>query len=1082
VTIEDGDIDRAFDSVSIERGYRYFKSGRVLSLTAGPHGEETTALVAGSHQQPYTVVLRRAFAGAGALLTGTCTCPMQWDCKHVAAVAFAVASGAGTTPEEEGSGAAEMWIQSLCERHEHAHVASSLESAEHLRYVIAMHPAPYAPKLTLNAFIVPILQNGAMGSPREHALRNLSLGNHKAVSPIDQTIGRLASAAGIMEHYGYGLSPVLVGALLGILMRTGRLHWRSIDEPLLHFEPIDDTRIVWSLGRDDRQRPHLHDRPSTILLPSIPLWYVDPERHVAGTATVDAPAEIAALVAQAPALSAAQAEHAHVALRHVLSGAIDAPAANVEVRAIESDPVPVLRLFTIAAASARGSSAPAHAAAELSFAYGDRVVAGRDMMRELRVEEGPSVTVWPRHTAFEHLALTRLQQQGLRRIGWPYRVEPDRLVLDFPHDANRWTRFVRSVVPALTGEAWRVEVEAAFPFSIIEPDGEWFADVTESEQEQWFDLELGIEVEGRRVSLLPVLLDALSREGYTITSDPATIAKRDEPLLGKLPGGTFVALPAERVARLLATVGALVGETGLTASSERLPVPAARAASLSEISGANVRWDRARSFRAVVDDLDAYAQRRVDLPKSFKATLRAYQRDGVAWLQTLREHGFGGVLADDMGLGKTVQLLAHVAIERSCKRLGKPVLIVAPTSVIPNWRAEIARFLPSARVTALTGQERRERFSEIDGSDIALTSYALLSRDAELLEEREWSMLVLDEAQAIKNPRSRAAAVASSLRAGQRIAMTGTPIENHLEELWSIYNVTVPGLLSDRTRFARVFRTPIETRGDAARRHALAARIKPFFLRRTKEAVATELPEKSEIVQRVELSGAQRDLYEAIRVAMLDRVRDEVSRRGLGRSRIVVLDALLKLRQVCCDPRLLKMPAAQSVKESQKLDALLEMLGSLIEDGRRILLFSQFTSMLDLIKPELDKREFPFVELRGDTLDRETPVARFQRGDMPLFLISPRAGGTGLNLTAADTVIHYDPWWNPAVERQATDRAHRIGQTQHVFIYKLIAEGTVEERILEMQERKGALAAHLFEEASSGTPSFDLNDIDTLFS
>ncbi|MGC8486463.1 MAG: DEAD/DEAH box helicase, partial [Candidatus Baltobacteraceae bacterium] len=249
-----------------------------------------------------------------------------------------------------------------------------------------------------------------------------------------------------------------------------------------------------------------------------------------------------------------------------------------------------------------------------------------------------------------------------------------------------------------------------------------------------------------------------------------------------------------------------------------------------------------------------------------------------------------------------------------------------------------------------------------------------------------------------------------------------------------------------------------------------------------KEDVARDLPEKTEIVHRVELGGAQRDLYETIRLAMHKRVRDEVAKRGLARSRIVVLDALLKLRQVCCDPRLLDLEAARNVKESQKLDALFEMLESLIADGRRILLFSQFTSMLDLIKPELAKRGVPFVEIRGATRDRETPVKRFQNREVPLFLISLKAGGTGLNLTAADTVIHYDPWWNPAVERQATDRAHRIGQEQHVFVYKLIAEGTVEERILELQARKGELAASQFADASSAPLPLDAADIERLFS
>ncbi|MGA8840204.1 MAG: DEAD/DEAH box helicase, partial [Candidatus Aquilonibacter sp.] len=513
----------------------------------------------------------------------------------------------------------------------------------------------------------------------------------------------------------------------------------------------------------------------------------------------------------------------------------------------------------------------------------------------------------------------------------------------------------------------------------------------------------------------------------------------------------------------------------------RVRVPMLQAASLAAAGGIATRWNNAPSIRAMLDDLAAYADRRIEIPAAFAGELRPYQRDGVAWLQTLREHRAGGILADDMGLGKTVEVLAHVAVERAAGRVIHPVLVVSPTSVAPNWRDEIARFLPDARVLSLTGADRADLYAQVNDATFVLTTYALLLRDIEALTAFEWSIAVLDEAQAIKNPRSKAALAASRLRAAQRLALTGTPIENHLEELWSIFAYAAPGLLPERSRFARLFRTPIEKHGDADRRAALGARIKPFLLRRTKDGVAQELPEKTEIVQRVPLSGRQRDLYETIRLTMHKRVRDEVERRGLARSRIVVLDALLKLRQVCCDPRLLKLDAAAGIDESQKLDALMEMLESLVDDGRRILLFSQFTSMLDLIVPELAKRNMPFVELRGDTRDRVTPVARFQNREVPIFLISLKAGGTGLNLTAADTVIHYDPWWNPAVERQATDRAHRIGQDQHVFVYKLIAEDTVEERILELQDRKAALAATLFDEAAGPTVDLDLADIDRLF-
>jgi SNF2 family DNA or RNA helicase len=306
-------------------------------------------------------------------------------------------------------------------------------------------------------------------------------------------------------------------------------------------------------------------------------------------------------------------------------------------------------------------------------------------------------------------------------------------------------------------------------------------------------------------------------------------------------------------------------------------------------------------------------------------------------------------------------------------------------------------------------------------------------------------------------------------------------MENHLGELWSLFDLLLPGLLGEARRFRKLFRNPIERQGDDERRTALGRRVAPFLLRRDKGGVVAELPPKSEMVSEVELGGAQRDLYETIRVAVSAKVRREIERKGLARSHITVLDALLKLRQACCHPQLLKLDAAGKVHDSAKLSLLMEMLPEMVEEGRRVLLFSQFTSMLALIEEAVKGAGIDYVKLTGRTRDRATPVEHFQNGEVPLFLISLKAGGTGLNLTAADTVIHYDPWWNPAVERQATDRAHRIGQDKPVFVYKLIARGTVEERIHEMQARKQALADALFAEGGKGAAALGAEDLEALF-
>jgi len=927
-----------------------------------------------------------------------------------------------------------------------------------VRYAIDVREHFYVPAFRLHAFAVAALKGGDAGTARALELRMLAQSTGKHLTPADRVIGRLVAASGLLGGL-HGVSPTILGTLMDLLMQTGRLHWRTVHEPALRREALPNASVAWRIDDDGRQRPHLEGHPRSVLLPVAPLWYVDPARGTAGPAGVDMDADVAAAIAAAPSLTADQARRAQVALRSIFAAAgTEGPQADVGARIVDADPVPMLFLST-------RDGVPV---AELTFLYGDIAIGPNDGTAEFRSVQHGETIVRARRRPFETAALERLAAIGMLQLTGTVETL---FRMPEPEEA-RWIGFLSDASPKLVAEGWRIDEDPEFPYILLEPDDEWDADLTSAEA-RWFELDLGIDVQGKRVPLLPILVEVLAAGG------PAA----DVPfVVARIPGGGHVALPADRIARLIATLGDLFEDPNALSEDGKLRVPNVRAAELAALEQTlAVRWGEVRPLRALFEALQHVETRPIELPSGFHAILRPYQRDGVAWLQALREHGFGGVLADDMGLGKTVQMLAHISIEKAAGRLTAPVLVVAPTSVVPNWRAEIARFTPDMRVVTLTGGDRLDRLPDVDEADIVLTSYALLPRDAEHLLERMWSIAVLDEAQNVKNPRAKAAMASRSLRAQQCVALTGTPIENHLEELWSIYAFAVPGLLSERSRFARLFRTPIEKKDDVVRRQALATRIRPFLLRRTKERVASELPEKTEVVQRVELAGEQRDLYETIRLAMHKRVRDEVGRRGLARSRIVVLDALLKLRQVCCDPRLLKLQAAAGVRESAKLEALLEMLESLLEDGRRVLLFSQFTSMLDLIVPELHARNIPFVELRGETRDRETPVNRFQAKDVPLFLISLKAGGTGLNLTAADTVIHYDPWWNPAVERQATDRAHRIGQTQHVFVYKFIAEGTVEERILELQERKGQLAETLFDETAAAPLRLEMSDIERLF-
>ncbi len=470
------------------------------------------------------------------------------------------------------------------------------------------------------------------------------------------------------------------------------------------------------------------------------------------------------------------------------------------------------------------------------------------------------------------------------------------------------------------------------------------------------------------------------------------------------------------------------------------------------------------------------------MPASFLGTLRPYQAQGVDWLQFLRGAELGGVLADDMGLGKTVQTLAHLAIEQAEGRLDRPSLIVCPTSVVPNWTMEATRFAPSLQVLTLHGPARKERFGEIARHDLVISTYPLLTRDHAVLTEHEWHVVVLDEAQMIKNPNAETTRAALRLQARQRLALSGTPLQNHLGELWSLFDFLAPGFLGSARSFRTRFRTPIEKHGDAARGEMLTKRVRPFLLRRTKEEVALDLPPKTEITEPVEMEAAQRAIYEGVRLSMHARVRQAIAEKGIARSGIIILDALLKLRQACCDPRLLKLKAVEKTKAgSAKLERLMELLTVLLAEGRRVLLFSQFTSMLALIEERLAEASLPYVMLTGDTVDRGSVVRRFQAGEVPLFLISLKAGGVGLNLTAADTVIHYDPWWNPAVEDQATDRAHRIGQDKKVFVHRLVTLGTIEEKMEVLKEKKRAIVASVLEAEHGGALRLTEGDVEELF-
>jgi superfamily II DNA or RNA helicase len=443
-----------------------------------------------------------------------------------------------------------------------------------------------------------------------------------------------------------------------------------------------------------------------------------------------------------------------------------------------------------------------------------------------------------------------------------------------------------------------------------------------------------------------------------------------------------------------------------------------------------------------------------------ETVLRPYQKHGVAWLHFLRTNGFGGILADEMGLGKTLQTLAFLRTVRAVAgaAAGPPGLIVCPTSLVYNWVAEAEKFTPGLRVLALQGADRHAQFAEIPRHDVVVTSYALLRRDAERYRALEFDTVVLDEAQHIKNRQTQNAQAVKAIRARQRLVLTGTPMENSVLDLWSIFDFLMPGYLGTAADFRERYEQPITKGKNAEAQARLARRLRPFLLRRLKKEVAADLPEKLELVSFCGLTADQRAVYQQVIEASRKEVLAAVGEQGLARSRMLVLTALLRLRQTCCDLRLLKPEGVNPATASGKLELFSELLEEVLDGGHRVLVFSQFVGMLTLLKERLTAEGIEFCYLDGGTADRGAVVEKFQTdAAIPVFLISLKAGGVGLNLTGADTVIHFDPWWNPAVEDQATDRVHRIGQTKVVTSYKLITRDTVEEKILTLQNRKREL-------------------------
>lgn len=668
--------------------------------------------------------------------------------------------------------------------------------------------------------------------------------------------------------------------------------------------------------------------------------------------------------------------------------------------------------------------------ARVLFCYGEREIplftdAQPDERRDLRLE----------------LAVRLL----IERFFTGYLPETDEVV--FHGDDDRIYAFLSEGLPALEQRAALFASDAFKRLRPVPPP----------------QVSVGVQVQGDLLQL-DVDLTQWSREELTALFSQF---RANKPFT-RLKSGAFVSLDDETLSGLMMLSESLA-LTPEELKSGRISLPRYRAIQLEGLLAARpvIRFRQDKVFRALVDTLQNSKQQRRPVPALLENILRPYQKEGFYWLKTLEEAGFGGILADDMGLGKTVEIISILL--DAADRTPLPSLVVCPTSLVLNWVSELHRFAPSLTVLAVTGDAgtREQLLTHAAEYRVVVTSYDLLKRDIALYRPLRFYYHILDEAQYIKNQKTQNARAVKAIASERRFALTGTPMENRLAELWSIFDFLMPGFLYSYSYFKSRFELPVVRDGDREALQRLAATVSPFLLRRLKQDVLTELPPKTEQVLLCSMGEEQRKLYAACALQTKDRIRRAISDGTFEKRRLSVLTLLMRLRQLCCDPSLC---VDDYTGNSCKREACLELVRNACDNGHRVLLFSQFTSMLDLLEKDLEKAGITHMLLKGSTpaAERAKLVSDFNEGNTQVFLISLKAGGTGLNLTGADVVIHYDPWWNLAAQQQATDRAHRIGQRHPVQVVRLVTQNTIEQNILQLQERKQQIADAIL---SAGLPS-----------
>ena len=1034
-------ISEGFEFNTYVRGKQYFLGGKVISYTLLSESLKKiniTARVKGSYQPEYIqniIVSQTSYAKVD--FQGDCSCPVQNNCKHVVAACFQYQYDKTHKPKDIVAD----WLDEIKSLSTLNTPSNNSIDNEHF-IIYRLFFSNYGDDMAL--YKAKYLKNGKMA---KGSLRKIENAHHTLDELMDTSDKEAIELLNSMRDYRYQYKIKGKAGYLFMkqILNTQRCFYENASEPLSFNQEKLPLNFQWS--KVDNKRSLLEIKISSKnyrIIPSKPILVIDSENNQVMELDTDIAYAILEKIMSAPAIPNIKINTVYQSLStHLQQLNLPTPK-NFKVTTVKKTPIPIIHIY-----QDENKTSDMYLLG-IDFIYGDYTIAYLPKMPVSTQFNDVGKIEIIRDPQQEAAALAKLCELGFESLenqGKHYMTIASQG--NSQHALQQWNDFLNKHIDSLKKLGWLIEFNENFKLNF---NSDTEIEVQSEADNDWFSLSFNVRFGENRYPLAP-LVSSVLEEFDNIDDLP-------KKLFLECDASQFIELKTKEIKPVLKTLFELFDRQD---GENILKIGSFDAHMLEEMQD-SVTWKGSKEILKLSKKLKNFEGiKDIKPPSCLKLKLRDYQQTGLNWLNFLYDFKFSGILADDMGLGKTVQTLSHLSRLKEDNKLTKPALIVVPTSLVANWKNEVEKFTPNLNILTLYGSDRAEYFPQMNKADLILTTYTLVSNDLQQHEKRKYSYIILDEAQKIKNPRTKMARTICGLKSENRLALTGTPIENHLGELWSIFHFLMPGFLHNQKLFNDYYRKPIENDFDGQIQEQFNKRIKPFILRRTKADVLTELPAKTEIIKLTQFEEKQSKLYETIRIAMNKKVRDAVAQKGLNKSHIHILDALLKLRQVCCDPSILKLDEAKKVKESAKLTLFLELIDELMAEGRKVLVFSQFTTMLSILEREIKKKKISYVKLTGSSTKRDKIIDKFTNGEADIFLISLKAGGVGLNLVEADTVIHYDPWWNPAVENQATDRAHRIGQNKKVFVYKLIVENTIEQKIIELQKKKQALQDGIYD-------------------